>query len=146
MVLGLHGCFVSIGEILTPYFPEATIKSINIIPAGHYQEPHLPGRRYWLSTLWWYCLGTILISEKQAALVQLNLKNSRERDRCDRRRLSILKISGKVSAGVVIGAATGAAIGLVGGPAMPIMTPLGAAVGSVIGGTIAAVIAKFLSK
>ena len=142
--------------------PEAIIKSITIIPAGHYEEPHLPGRRHWLSTLWWYSLGTIAIPEKQAALVELNLKRfKREVDVTeedfkkppeeqpiivDGDAVSVLKFSGKVSAGVVIGAAVGAAVGLVGGPAMPILTPLGAVIGSVIGGTIAAAIAKILSR
>ena len=60
---------ILIGDVQVP---EAIVKSISMIPAGHYGEPHLPGRRFWLSTLWWYSLGTIQIPEKQAALVEIN--------------------------------------------------------------------------
>ena len=143
---------VQIKEILARdiQVPEAIVNRIKIVPAGHYEEPHLPGRPYWLSTLWWYCLGTIPTPEKRAALVQLNAKRFRRKGDVTEddfkkppEQQPIVSSEAGTFAGIAIGATVGTSvglIGLVGGPVAAITAPLGAYFGALLGGIIAAVI------
>ncbi len=46
------------------------VNQIQIIPAGHYSEPKLFDRSYWLSALWFQCLDTIPALDAKASLVR----------------------------------------------------------------------------
>ena len=51
-----------------------TAYGIQVTAAGHYRKPHLPNCEYWLSNLWFNCLGTIPSAEARAALIKINTK------------------------------------------------------------------------
>ncbi len=46
------------------------VNQIRIIPAGHYSEPKLLDRNYWLSALWFQCLDTIPTLDAKASLIR----------------------------------------------------------------------------
>ncbi len=46
------------------------VNEIQIIPTGHYSEPKLLDRSYWLSALWFQCLDTIPTLDAKASLVR----------------------------------------------------------------------------
>ena len=48
------------------------VDNMRIVPAGHYKKPHLPGNKFWLSTLWFQCLGSITSEEGKLALWKMN--------------------------------------------------------------------------
>ncbi len=61
--------------------PTEIAEKIEIVPAGHYKDIHLPVRKYWLSNLWRKCLNAITTTEEKVALVKVNvfrLKNEKD--------------------------------------------------------------------
>ena len=56
------------------------VNQIRIIPAGHYSEPKLLDRSYWLSTLWFQCLDTIPTLDAKASLVRYHQDRLVEED------------------------------------------------------------------
>ncbi len=46
------------------------VNQIRIVPAGHYSDPKLLDRSYWLSTLWFQCLDTIPTLDGKASLMR----------------------------------------------------------------------------
>lgn len=60
--------------------PKEIVKSILIVPAGHYMEPHIPGCRYWLSNLWFHCVHAISSPEAKVALVKINFSRIKRED------------------------------------------------------------------
>ena len=129
--------------------PEKIVKDIRIVPAGYYRMPHLPVCRFWLSNLWFHCVGTISTPEVRAALVKMNASRfKREKDVTEddfRKSIEeqpivvdkdliqgILGVTAGVGAGAVIGACLGA-IGLVFGPLAAFTIPAGFVAGGTIG-------------
>ena len=142
--------------------PEKIVKISRIVPAGYYRMPHLPVCRFWLSNLWFHCVGTISTPEVRAALVKMNASRfKREEDvtQEDFRKPieeqpivinnSTVKFFAGFAAGVGAGAVIGAclgAIGLVGGPLAAFTIPAGTVVGATTGYFLALPITAFVER
>ena len=46
--------------------------NIKVVPAGHYKQPHLPDRHYWLSVLWTECHDLLTLGRTRDAFHQIN--------------------------------------------------------------------------
>ena len=55
------------GALLATGVPNKIVKNLRVLPAGAIIEPHLPGRQYWLSQLWF----VLLFSAKQDCQLKL---------------------------------------------------------------------------
>ena len=60
------------GEIIK--IPSATINRIPILPAGHPNQPHLPGHKYWFSKVW---ETSILLLDDEAKVLMLKANENR---------------------------------------------------------------------
>ena len=139
--------------------PQQIVETIQIVPAGHYRRPHLPGYRYWLSKLWFHCVDTITSPEVRMALVTINerrIKREKDVKEDDFKKLpelqpivltdetiSKLKYSGKIATGAAVGAGIGGALGLLGafgGPLVAATITAGVAFGGACGAAIAAML------
>ena len=128
--------------------PEESVRAIKVIPAGHYKKPHLPGCPYWLSALWFHCLGTISTTEKQAALVKMNIErfkiesNVGEEDFkkppelqpivLNKNTVSVISHPSKVLIEVAFGAVVGGTLGLFSGLPATAAVPMGAVIGALL--------------
>ncbi len=52
--------------------------NINVIPVGHYRQPHLPDRKYWLSVLWSKCHESISSVTTREAFHKINAARFRK--------------------------------------------------------------------
>ena len=133
--------------------PEDTVKNMRIVPAGYYRKPHLLGYKFWLSTLWFQCLGAIPTEEGKLALWKINasrmkgekvvkkdFKKPIEEQPIVVTETNYKKIALGIAAGAVVvgapGAGIGAAIGTVAGP---VGTVVGALIGGICGLIVGAV-------
>ena len=46
--------------------------NIKVVPAGHYNAPHLPDREYWLSVFWFECSDALSSGAARDAFYQIN--------------------------------------------------------------------------
>lgn len=60
--------------------PDSIAKIVPIVPAGHYNMPHLFGQQYWLSNLWLHCLSKMHLSAAGIFLV-ININRIKSPDR-----------------------------------------------------------------
>ena len=122
--------------------PKEIVDKIPIIPAGHYTLRALPDRNYWLSALWFECLGAIPSHEGKAAFLKINwgrIKRKRQVKETDFKKEAedqpiVLTESQKRgrAAGAAIGGALGL-LGILGGPLVVITVPVGVFFGALIG-------------
>lgn len=131
--------------------PSEIVRSIRIVPAGHYLEPHIPGYKYWLSNLWFHCVNTISSSETKIALVRLStsrLKNEEEVEEEDFNKppedqpivvsketySALLRGALGAIGGGLAGAGVGVGVGVgTAGIILPISLPVGIIVGALCG-------------
>lgn len=127
--------------------PSDVIAAIPVEPAGHHFKPHLPGRQYWLSVLWFVFIQRAKLNSKPS-LVKLSLhrwKRAKDVSDVDFRKEGyeqpivveqggifkggIVTGLGVALNGIAIGAGVGATVGAAG-------AGVGAAVGLVAGGAV----------
>ena len=124
------------------------VDEIPVLPAGYITKPHLPGRRYWLSTLWIVFLERAK-ARSQPMITKVNLhrlkKKSEVKDEDFKKEgyeqpivTDHMQVIGDVLKGGSVGAQAGAAVGALGGV-------LGSVVGGVVGGAVG-VAAVLLTK
>ncbi len=131
--------------------PIEIVKSIRIVPAGHYLEPHIPGCRYWLSNLWFHCIYTISKTEVKIALVRINSYRIKKEDLVEEADFQkppeeqpIVVSKEATSAimrgtmGAIGGGLAGAGVGVgiavgTGGLTLPISLPVGVIIGALCG-------------
>ena len=53
--------------------------NIKVVPAGHYNAPHLPDREYWLSVFWFECSDTLSSGAAREAFYQINSSRFRKK-------------------------------------------------------------------
>ena len=53
--------------------------SVKIVPAGYHTEPSLPDREFWLSEMWFECLGAIKAPEAREAFYLLSKERIKDR-------------------------------------------------------------------
>ena len=136
------------GALLAADVPKKIAEKVPVQPAGHPRKPHLPGREYWLSKLWFVFLKSAKLQSKPS-ITKLNihrLKRARDVDEKDFSKKEGYEqpivvdrggmvLTGLVSGigvalnGVAIGAGIGATVGAAG-------AGVGAAVGLVVGGGV----------
>ena len=134
--------------------PQAIAKSVKVVPAGHYKNPTLPDRKFWLSDLWFECLDALPTLGAQGAFLFLNIDRIKPSSSINESQLTQplkdqpipfspdlkvpkLKASANIIGFAIGGATTGASIALctlVGGPiAVAVGVPAGALLGFCIG-------------
>ena len=145
-------------EIIHTYgrISETEASKIQIVPAGYYEERDLPGREYWLSSLWVQCLLTIPDQAAQKALITVNQDRFTTPENVELTDLSkplihqpivlspsmvensdfistVFKVLGCAAGGAVSGGAIGTAA-IIGGPiGAAIGVPAGALMGFCVG-------------
>ena len=139
----IHGALIAAGVS-----KEITDK-VPVEPAGYPSKPHLPGRKYWLSALW-FTFIRYAKEESQLAITKVNLDRlAKESDvkQEDFKKpgheqpivtdhnwvvptaIGVGGVVGGVAGGLAVGSKLGATLGLAAGP-------VGAVAGAVLGGVI----------
>lgn len=127
--------------LLSAGVPEKIVSKIPVEVAGYTKKPHLPGRQFWLSKLW-FTIADRIKPKSQPAFVKINenrFRCSSEISLSDIASLPsheqpividrIVPVLGMTLNGLALGAGVGAAVGAVG-------AGVGAAIGVVVGGSV----------
>ena len=137
---------------------KAVVKNVQVVPAGHVQDPNLPGYNHWISFVWSKCLLAMKKSA-QAAFIQMETNGPSGGFIEEGEAIGIAKVSvderkivftrgvkiavgvvagGIVTGGFAIGATVGATIGAlaIGIPSFGVAAGAGLGIGAVVGGAV----------
>ena len=126
---------------------ENLISNINVVAAGHYREPSLPGRPFWLSILWHTCYR-IMREEAKPVMIKLSahrLKAAKDVKDEDFQTASstdvpivVAETAGVAGIAAFAGAGIGAVIGsiVIGVGTLGVGVGIGAAAGGAVGASV----------